>query len=57
MSPPGLHDLVYEENENREALNIKTDLFKYVDSQIAQFITNGVTDDNWNEYLNKLDNL
>ena len=57
MAPPGLPDLVYEENENREALNIKTDLFKYVDSQIAQFITNGVTDDNWNEYLNKLDNL
>ena len=57
VAPPGLPDLVYEENENREALNIKTDLFKYVDSQIAQFITNGVTDDNWNEYLNKLDNL
>ncbi len=54
---PGLPELVYEESENREALNIKTDLFKYVDSQIAQFITNGVTDDSWNAYVKKCQDL
>lgn len=54
---PGLPDLVYEEAENREALNIKTDLFNYVDSQIAQFIVNGVTDESWNTYLEKLKGL
>lgn len=54
---PGLPELVYEEAENREALGIKTDLFKYVDSQIAQFITNGVTDESWNTYVKKCQDL
>ena len=54
---PGLPELVYEEAENREALNIKTDLFKYVDSQIAQFITNGVTDESWNAFVKKCQDL
>ena len=53
VAAPGLPELVYEEDENREALNIKTDLFKYVDSQLAQFITNGVTDESWDAYIKK----
>lgn len=57
VAAPGLPELVYEEDENREALNIKTDLFKYVDSQLAQFITNGVTDENWDAYIKKMKDL
>ena len=33
------------------------DTFKYVDSQIAQFITNGVTDESWNAYVKKCQDL
>ena len=57
VAAPGLPELVYEEDENREALNIKTDLFKYVDSQLAQFITNGVTDESWDAYIKKMKDL
>ncbi len=57
VATPGLPSIVYEEADNQEALTIKTDLFKYVDSQIAQFLTNGVTDDTWDEYVEKCEQL
>lgn len=53
----GLPDLVYSEAENQEMLEIKTDLFSYVNTQFAQFLTNGVTDESWEEYINKLKGL
>lgn len=50
----GLPTLTYTEDENQEILEIKTDLFNYVNSSFARFVTGGVTDDSWNEYLNSL---
>jgi len=35
--------------------DIQVDLFKYVDSSLANFILNGVTDAQWNEYLGNLE--
>lgn len=50
----GLPTLTYSEEENQEVLEIKTDLFNYVNSSFAKFLTNGVTDAEWDEYINKL---
>ncbi len=52
----GLPNLVYLE-ENQEALAIKTDLFKYINSSIATFLIDGVTDESWNEYVERVDAL
>lgn len=57
VATPGLPQITYEEADSRESLTIKTDLFKYVDSQIAQFLTNGVTDETWNSYVKKCGDL
>ncbi|MEG0942569.1 MAG: extracellular solute-binding protein [Angelakisella sp.] len=57
VATPGLPQIVYEEADNREASTIKTDLFKYVESQIAQFIINGVTDQSWDSYVSKCKSL
>ena len=57
VATPGLPVLIYEEAENKEALAIKTDLFSYVDTQVAKFITEGVTDETWNAYSKKTQSL
>ncbi len=57
VATPGLPVITYEEEDNREALTIKTDLFKYVESEVAQFLTNGVTDDSWNAFVQKCKDL
>lgn len=57
VATPGLPTITYEEAENKEALTIKTDLFKYVDSEIANFLTNGVTDNSWDAFVKKCSNL
>lgn len=57
VATPGLPTLYYEESDNREAMTIKTDLFKYIDSEIANFLTQGVTDESWNTYVKKCSEL
>ena len=57
VASPGLPAITYEESDNREALTIKTDLFKYIDSEIANFLTQGVTDESWNAYVQKCRDL
>lgn len=53
----GLPTLTYSEEENQEVLEIKTDLFSYVNSQFAKFLTDGVTEAGWNDYITKLEGL
>lgn len=53
----GLPQLTYSEDENQESLEIKTDLFNHVNTQFAKFLTDGVTDSSWEEYLAKLEAL
>ncbi len=57
VASPALPILYYEEEDNKEAMTIKTDLFKYVESEVAQFLTNGVTDDSWNAFVQKCSDL
>lgn len=57
VSSPALPTIVYEEADNKEAMTIKTDLFKYVDSEVAQFLTNGVTDSSWDAFVKKCGEL
>ena len=40
---------------NREMTNIKTDLLNFVNTQMAKFLTEGVTDASWDEYVQRLD--
>lgn len=51
VASPGLPSIIYDKEDNEEALTIKTDLFKYVDSAVAMFLTDGVTDETWNSFV------
>ncbi|MDL2231989.1 extracellular solute-binding protein [Ruminococcaceae bacterium OttesenSCG-928-L11] len=50
----GLPELIYTEEENQEILQIKPDLFNYVNNQFAKFVTGGVTDQGWDDYQKQL---
>lgn len=51
----GLPVLTYSEDENQEIVEIKTDLFNHVNTSFARFVREGVTDAQWQDYLNKLE--
>ena len=57
MPSPGLPSIIYDKEGNEEALTIKTDLFKYVDSALAIFLTDGVTDETWDSFVEMCDKL
>lgn len=47
---PGLS---FDEETNRDFTNIDTDLRKYTDNKLSEFILKGVTDESWNEYIER----
>lgn len=54
---PGLPNIIYDKDDNKEALTIKADLFKYIDSAVSMFLTDGVTDETWNSFVQMCDKL
>ena len=47
---------VFMSNEDTETVsNLQADLQTYMNTQKANWIMNGTTDAEWNEYLNKLE--
>lgn len=47
---PGLG---FDEETNKDFTNIDTDLRKYTDNMLSKFILEGVTDEAWNEYIDR----
>lgn len=57
VASPGLPNIFYDDKDNKDALTIKTDLFKYVDSSIAKFLVEGVTDEAWDNFVSNCGKL
>ena len=46
-----------DRDSNDRAIEIKTDIDKLLKETVADWFVNGITDEQWNEYLKQLDKM
>ena len=49
--------MVFDRDSNDRAIEIKTDIDKLLKETVADWFVNGITDEQWNEYLKQLDKM